>query len=277
MLQDGDRILILGEGESLYALSLEQTATGRKAVAVRYHSDGTIAPAANACILTLRKHGEGWALYDEHAKGYLCAASSSDFALSTESVLDDNGIWTIAMDQNGIASLVATGDHLNNRLCFHAGSGGRFLCKNESDGSIIRIARFVVPTELHLTNLGVQHRTDGQQTVRFGATVSISELKSLAKAGDTILFATILTDSDSTEQKLISAEIAWTADFSESASTEELAALLHQAGVPIYSYTDTTLTYLTYYEPVSGQRIVYRPCLEIGSTVYCGPERAFTP
>lgn len=277
VLQEGDKILILGEGESLRALSNEQTATGKKASAIRSNSDGTITPAMTACILTLQKQETGWALYDAQAKGYLCAASSSDFALSTESILDDNGIWTIALDQSGIASLAATGSYLNNRLCFHAGNGGRFVCKNDSDGSIIRIARFVTSMELHLTNLGVQRRTDGKQTVRFGATIPVSELKSLATEGQTVRFGTVLAGADGAEQKAVSAEITWIRNYAESTSAKELAELLHQAGVPIYAYTDTTLTYLTYYEPVSGQTIAYRPCLEIGNSVYIGTEKEFTP
>ncbi|MGN0208238.1 MAG: fibronectin type III domain-containing protein, partial [Paludibacteraceae bacterium] len=65
----------------------------------------------------------GWTFYDATEKGYLYAASSSDNYLRTQTNLDDNGKWTIAIAVSGSdATIKAKGTNTRNLLKYNSNS-----------------------------------------------------------------------------------------------------------------------------------------------------------
>ena len=65
-----------------------------------------------------------YTFYDLDAPGFLYAASSSKNYLKTEETLDDNGKWTIEIDEEtGEATIIAQGDNSRNMMRFNSASG----------------------------------------------------------------------------------------------------------------------------------------------------------
>ncbi len=66
----------------------------------------------------------GYSIYDESAEstGYLYAASSGSNHLKTQKENDVNGVWTITIDSEGLASIVAEGSSNRNVMQYNNGS-----------------------------------------------------------------------------------------------------------------------------------------------------------
>lgn len=78
----------------------------------------------------------GWTFYDETEKGYLYAASSSKNYLKTQTNLDDNGKWTIAIAASGsAATITAIGSNANNLLKYNSYSN-LFSCYGSGQSDV---------------------------------------------------------------------------------------------------------------------------------------------
>ena len=75
-----------------------------------------------------------YSIFDARNNGYLYAASSSSNYLRTKSELDDNGKWTIAFGDNGVA-IKAQGDNTRNLIRYN-GSSNIFSCYASGQGDI---------------------------------------------------------------------------------------------------------------------------------------------
>lgn len=65
---------------------------------------------------------DGYTIYDE-SEGYLYAASSSANYLRTRTENNDkNGIWSIEIDENGVAKIIAQGENTRNNLRYNNGN-----------------------------------------------------------------------------------------------------------------------------------------------------------
>ena len=61
-----------------------------------------------------------YSIYDAVEGGYLYAASSSSNYLRTQANNNDNGLWTISIDETGIATITAQGDKTRNKMRYNS-------------------------------------------------------------------------------------------------------------------------------------------------------------
>ena len=136
-LEDGDSIVIgNGISEEVKFLSSTQNTNNRSATSALTVVDGLISSTFKTEIITLGKTGDNWTLYANNTPGYLYAVSSTENRLKTR---DENSSkdseWSIAIDSNGVASIVAQGTNTHNQL---KNNGDLFACyeNGQTDVSI---------------------------------------------------------------------------------------------------------------------------------------------
>ncbi len=107
------------------ALGTTQNANNRSAAAVTIE-DNIISTIDNTvCELTLGAVGNNWTFFDAsygNNGGYLCAASSSNNYLRTQTTNNANGQWSIAIGANGVATIQAQGLYSRNLLKYNKSS-----------------------------------------------------------------------------------------------------------------------------------------------------------
>ena len=108
------------------ALSTTQNNNNRGATSVSITGDTIFSISDEVCTLTLGETEEGyWTLFDaqwDSNGGYLYAASSSNNHLRTQAALSDNGKWTITINDDYTADIVAQGANTRNILRYNNGS-----------------------------------------------------------------------------------------------------------------------------------------------------------
>ena len=113
---DGDEVLLTGvKGDDTYALSTQ--ANNNRTAVEGSLSEGVFTPGANTMSVTLVEQSTGkYALRTSNGK-YLYAASSSSNHMKTRDAIGDDGaaIWTITIDDNNEASIVANCETTNWR------------------------------------------------------------------------------------------------------------------------------------------------------------------
>jgi len=130
-LKAGDEVIIISP-DSTYALGTTQNSNNRKAEAITASEECVIVPGANIQIVTLEASGDNWK-FKVGDDQYLYAASKSSNHLKTASAATagDNGVWSIAIDAEGVATIVAQGANTRNHLRYN-GSNKIFACYAES-------------------------------------------------------------------------------------------------------------------------------------------------
>lgn len=128
-LSVGNKVVIVASGYD-YALSTTQNSNNRGQVAVT-KGDGVVTLNDNVQILTLENGTKsGTFAFNTGAAGYLYAASASKNYLRTQTDLTDNSSWTISIESDGVATVVAQGTNTNNTMRYNA-SNGLFSCYAE--------------------------------------------------------------------------------------------------------------------------------------------------
>lgn len=93
--------------------------------------------SSNPTELTLGGNAnEGWTFYDATEKGYLYAASSSKNYLKTQTTLDDNGKWTIAIATSGSAATITAKGTNTNKLLKYNSSATLFSCYGSGQSDV---------------------------------------------------------------------------------------------------------------------------------------------
>ena len=124
-LSAGDKIIIAATDYN-YALSTNQKTDnrGHAAIVKKYN---TITFGADVQILTIEA-GETASTYAFNTgSGYLYAASSSANQLKTQANKGGNANWSLSIDGNCVATIVATGTSTHNVLSYNSGSS-LFAC-----------------------------------------------------------------------------------------------------------------------------------------------------
>ena len=125
-IEEGRTYIIVGkDGEDAYAMG-DQNNYNRGAVGISIDDNtATVEEGIEAYEFYIESLGEGslYCIYDFRKEGFLYAASSSNNYLKTEAALDDNGNgnWAISIE-DGVASIVAQGDHTRNVMQYNSGS-----------------------------------------------------------------------------------------------------------------------------------------------------------
>ncbi len=73
--------------------------------------------------------------YTLYADGYLYAASSSSNYLKTQATADANGLWSIVIDEDGVATIQAKGSYTRNNMRYNSGSN-IFSCYGSGQNDI---------------------------------------------------------------------------------------------------------------------------------------------
>ena len=137
-LADGDVIILafVDEENKAWALSTTQNTNNRAANQTTLNEDGTITPGSSIQQITLE---DGF--YFNVGDGYLYAASASSNWLRTEAEADDNAKATIAIGEDGGATIIFQGANTRNHMRFNPNNGNpMFSCYAETS-SVVTLPR----------------------------------------------------------------------------------------------------------------------------------------
>lgn len=133
-LSDGDEVVIAAKDYDV-AISTEQRNNNRGEAQIEKGVNTIVTPLGeDVCVFRLESIDSKWAFYDASNNGYIYAASSTSNYLRTQTTNDANGIWTISISSNGIATIVAQGSYTHNILRYNSNDNGKlFSCYNSGN------------------------------------------------------------------------------------------------------------------------------------------------
>jgi len=133
-LEDGDQIIIAAHSETHLVALGENRGNNHYAREVSRNADGIYNLDVNVLVLTVGINEEGYYTLDTGA-GYLYAAgstSSGNYLKVKDDVSDLDAQWTIAIDEEGKATIQAQGDAARDTIYFNLNSNNPqiFSCYN---------------------------------------------------------------------------------------------------------------------------------------------------
>lgn len=123
----------------------EQTNNNRSSNDVTTSSEGKLNVSSDAGIYEFLIEGDEstgyYTIYDAINNGYLYAASGSSNHLKVQTTNNDNGKWTIDIDENGVATIKAQGTNSRNWMrnnsnifsCYGSGQDDIYLFERDDD------------------------------------------------------------------------------------------------------------------------------------------------
>ena len=138
-LNAGDEVYIVAAASN-NAMGTQDNVYYRSRVEIgKTAGQGRVIITATAPVkFTLGKDGDNFTFFD--GEGYLCATSSSNNNMGTQTDLDDNGKWSISINANGEATIIAQGTYTRNHMQYNANSGQeRFSCY-KSDNTMPKVS-----------------------------------------------------------------------------------------------------------------------------------------
>ena len=140
-LQAGDKLIIAATGLD-YAISTETNTNNRKSKPITKNGASLKDVADNIQQYALEIDANG--LYSfkgtlgDDADKYIYASSSSSNYMKVTSTLDDNGKFTIAIDSDGAATIIAQGTNTRNHMQYNnkSTSSPAFYCTDGSFGAV---------------------------------------------------------------------------------------------------------------------------------------------
>lgn len=140
-LEAGDKIIIAATGLD-YAISTATNTNNRKSTAITKNGAAleNVSTSVQQYALEIDTNG----LYSfkgtlgSDADKYIYASSSSSNYMKVISTLDDNGKWTISIDSEGAATIVAQGTNTRNQMQYNnvTTSAPAFYCTDGSYGAV---------------------------------------------------------------------------------------------------------------------------------------------
>ena len=147
-LVPGEKYLIVGiKYDTVYQAMSKQKSNNRHATDVNpVNNVISVIPSTTndegVFEFTLGQDSVGyWTLYDAVNGGYLFAPSSTANQLNVQATNDANGQWTISIDYNGMATLVAQGANTRNCMRYNEGSS-LFSCYAPTSSIINKVYFF---------------------------------------------------------------------------------------------------------------------------------------
>ena len=140
----------------------------RESKSVTISDNNSITNINGASELVLGCSDDSWTLWD--GTGYLCAGSSINNHLLTQTELNDEGRWTITINENNDASIVAQGNYTHKNLKY--GSGGNYFgCFQSGATAVSLFVRSEEYDHTENTTLACLNSFD-KTTVRTGVTLT---------------------------------------------------------------------------------------------------------
>lgn len=126
-LEDATEIIIVNIDENK-ALSTNQQTNNRAGVAVS-STNHVIPVGSDVQIITLEASSTNWK-FKVGTDSYLYASSGSSNQLktTTATTAGDNGVWAIAIANDGAATIIAQGSNTRNNLRYNPNSGSPIFC-----------------------------------------------------------------------------------------------------------------------------------------------------
>lgn len=125
-LKAGDKIIIVSSVKDV-AMSTTQNGNNRGQIAITKLTNSISVTDSEVQVLTIQEGNVEGTLAFHTGDGYLYAASSNSNYLRTENTLSDNSSWSIAIDENGIATIIAQGTNTRNKIQYNQ-SSSIFAC-----------------------------------------------------------------------------------------------------------------------------------------------------
>ena len=167
-------------------LSTTQNSNNRAATSVDINN-GVIETVSNSvCELVLGGSTSAWTFFDANwnsTGGYLYAASSSANNLKTRANNnDDNGKWSIAFDNEGVATIVARGSNTRNNLRYNPNNNAPIFSCYASTSNLAKVQLFIRSEEYeHTENTTLSClNTFDKHTVRSGVVLVANNVLGVA-------------------------------------------------------------------------------------------------
>lgn len=168
------------------ALSTTQNNNNRAATSVDINN-GVIETVSNSvCELVLGGSTGAWTFFDANwnsTGGYLYAASSSANNLKTRADNNDNnGKWSIAFDNEGVATIVAQGSNTRNNLRYNPNNNAPIFSCYASTSNLAKVQLFIRSEEYeHTENTTLAClNTFDKHTVRSGVVLVANNVLGIA-------------------------------------------------------------------------------------------------
>ena len=159
----------------------DQDGNNRVAVAVDISNGSISSIESTVCELTLGTSNGHWTFFDANWRssgGYLYASSGSANQLKTRAANNDpNGEWSISIETDGTATIVAQGDKTRNHLRYNY-SSSLFACYASNNANQPKVELYVRSEEYeHLTSTTLaQLFTYDKNTIHNGATLTANQI-----------------------------------------------------------------------------------------------------
>ncbi len=123
-LTAGSKVIIAAPGDVEVAMSTTQNGNNRGSASVTKTNNNTIisSPSDAVQIFTLATGTKANTVAFSTGSGYIYAASSTANHLRTEETLSDNSSWTVTIDSDGVATVVAQGANTRNHMRYNSGN-----------------------------------------------------------------------------------------------------------------------------------------------------------
>ena len=142
----GDDEIIIVNTDGDYAIGTTQNTNNRKAESVTV-SENVITPSASVQTITLEASSTNWK-FKVGTDQYLYAAGGNGkspknhLKTANSTTAGDNGVFSISIDANGVATIEGQGDATNSRMRYNPNNGTpMFSCYSSSStvGSLVKI------------------------------------------------------------------------------------------------------------------------------------------
>lgn len=133
-LAEGDVIVIVA-ADAAFAMSTTQNSNNRGQAAITKNTDNTVTITNEVQKLTLGAGKTTGTFSLSTGSGYLYAVSSSSNYLRTKTTLDNDGSWTITIDESNKATIKANGTNTRNWLRYNS-SNSIFSCYSSGQGDV---------------------------------------------------------------------------------------------------------------------------------------------
>ncbi len=162
-LTAGKKVIIAAPGDYAVAMSTTQNSNNRGSASVTKSQNNTIisSPSDAVQIFTIVGGTTTGTIAFSTGSGYIYAAASDKNYLRTEETLSANSSWSVSIDSDGIATVIAQGDNTRNHLRYNAANNPPvFGCYAETSSVETKVSLFVPASNWELNSIAVTTSPD---------------------------------------------------------------------------------------------------------------------
>ena len=174
------------------ALGTTQNTNNRAAANVTIASNVIESIDNTVCELAMGGGADAWTFFDANwgnNGGYLYASSSGSNYLKTQATNDANGQWSVSIDSNGTATIVAQGSNTRNHLRYNPNNGSPIFSCYASTSNMAKVELYIRGEEYdhnESENIANIFSFD-KHTIGNGVTLTVSGTATCNDAGQLII------------------------------------------------------------------------------------------